>query len=117
MKKRVVTMAMAAPSVEAGAAVVPAGETFELVMGIESGTSRYSLCIGMARQPALCNSLLYDDNCSDAFPVDLRTTNSGSINISVTKSSLFLIWFSTDRAAISPIFSRGCRTVVSGGLL
>jgi hypothetical protein len=49
MKKRVVTMAMAAPSVEVGVAVVAAGETFELVMGIESGLSRYSVCIGTAR--------------------------------------------------------------------
>jgi hypothetical protein len=39
-------MAMAAPSVEVGVVVVAAGETFELVMGIESGLSRYS--VGMA---------------------------------------------------------------------
>jgi hypothetical protein len=49
MKKRVVTMAMAAPSVEVGVAVVAAGETFELVMGIESGLSRYSVAVGTAR--------------------------------------------------------------------
>ena len=49
MKNRVVTIAMAARSVEVGVAVVAAGETFELVMGIESGLSRYCVCIGMAR--------------------------------------------------------------------
>jgi hypothetical protein len=48
MKKRVVTIAMAARSVEVGAVVV-AAETFELVMGIESGLSRYSICIGITR--------------------------------------------------------------------
>jgi hypothetical protein len=48
MKKRVVTIAMAARSVDVDAVVV-AGETFELVMGIESGLSRYSVCMGIAR--------------------------------------------------------------------
>ena len=40
MKNRVVTIAIAARSVETGAAAA-AGETFELAMGIESGLSRY----------------------------------------------------------------------------
>ena len=42
IKKRVVTIAMAALSVETGA-VAAAGETFELAMGIESGFSRDSV--------------------------------------------------------------------------
>jgi hypothetical protein len=42
MKNSVVTIAMAALSVEAGRASA-AGETFELAMGIESGLSRDSV--------------------------------------------------------------------------
>jgi hypothetical protein len=42
MKKRVVTIAMAALSVETGRASA-AGATFELAIGIESGLSRDSM--------------------------------------------------------------------------
>jgi hypothetical protein len=47
MKNSVVTIAMAARSVETGRASA-AGATFELAMGIESGLSRDSIGIGDA---------------------------------------------------------------------
>ena len=90
IKKRVVTIAMAGLSVEVGK-VVAAGAAFELAMDIASELSRYSVWTGDAGCSAFYNSLLHDADCKDAFPVDLRTTNSGSINISATYSSLFLI--------------------------
>jgi hypothetical protein len=50
-----------------------------------------------------------------AFAVDSRTTNSGSTAISGTYSDRFSICSSKVRAAISPISSKGWRTVVRLG--
>lgn len=48
-----------------------------------------------------------------AYSVDCRTISSGSIAISATYSLRFSIRSSRVRAAISPIFCSGCRTVVA----
>ena len=52
-----------------------------------------------------------------ALAVELRTINSGSMAISGTHSSCSSIRFNKVRAAISPIFWSGWRTVVRLGLL
>jgi hypothetical protein len=54
---------------------------------------------------------------SERRAVELRTTNSGSMAISGTQSSCSSIRFNKVRAAISPIFWSGWRTVVRLGLL
>lgn len=49
--------------------------------------------------------------------VDLRTTSSGSIEISETYFILPSMRSSKVRAAISPIWCKGCLTVVRGGVI